>query len=149
MKSIEWLFEKLWNEPKDKFTWHSILDKAIEMHKQEIINASNGYTTIELLGVTKGEYYYQETFVSKGSDELEQVVNDYDDDPTWIDDEVELPQQEISDNSPKEENKTSFGEISDEEIEKFADEELGTIRTDFDFGVIQGMKWYREQLKKL
>jgi len=40
-------------------------------------------------------------------------------------------------------------EISDEEIEKFADEELGTIRTDFDFGVIQGMKWYREQLKKL
>jgi hypothetical protein len=38
-------------------------------------------------------------------------------------------------------------EISDEEIEKFADEELGTIRTDFDFGVIQGMKWYREQLK--
>ena len=40
-------------------------------------------------------------------------------------------------------------EISDEEIEKFADEELGTIRTDFDFGVIQGMKWYREQLKQL
>jgi len=39
-------------------------------------------------------------------------------------------------------------EISDEEIEKFADEELGTIRTDFDFGVIQGMKWYREQLKQ-
>lgn len=38
--------------------------------------------------------------------------------------------------------------ISDEEIEKFADEELGTIRTDFDFGVIQGMKWYREQLKQ-
>jgi len=45
---------------------------------------------------------------------------------------VEVPQQEIS----------------DEEIEKFADEELGTIRTDFDFGVIQGMKWYREQLKQ-
>jgi len=39
-------------------------------------------------------------------------------------------------------------EISDEEIEKFADEELGNIRTDFDFGVIQGMKWYREQLKQ-
>lgn len=40
-------------------------------------------------------------------------------------------------------------EISDEEIEKFADEELGTIRTDFDFGVVQGMKWYREQIRKL
>lgn len=45
------------------------------------------------------------------------------------------------------ENYSSQTEISDEEIEKFADEELGTIRTDFDFGVIQGMKWYREQLK--
>ena len=49
-----------------------------------------------------------------------------------LNDEQQLPQQEIS----------------DEEIEKFADEELGTIRTDFDFGVIQGMKWYREQLKQ-
>jgi hypothetical protein len=38
-------------------------------------------------------------------------------------------------------------ELTDDEIEKFADEELGTIRTDFDFGVIQGMKWYREQIK--
>jgi uncharacterized FAD-dependent dehydrogenase len=37
-------------------------------------------------------------------------------------------------------------ELSDEEIEKFADEELGTIRTDFDFGFIQGMKWYRAQV---
>jgi hypothetical protein len=96
--SIEWLFEKLWEEPKDKLTWFSILEQAKEMHGQEM---------------------------------------------------AQLPQQEISDNSPKEENKTSYGEISDEEIEKFADEELGTIRTDFDFGVIQGMKWYREQLKQL
>ncbi len=42
---------------------------------------------------------------------------------------------------------SSQTEISDEEIERFADEELGTIRTDFDFGVIQGMKWYREQVR--
>jgi hypothetical protein len=34
--SIEWLFEKLWDEPKDKLTWHSILNKAKEMHKQEM-----------------------------------------------------------------------------------------------------------------
>jgi|GEM_PF-1684461 len=75
MTSIEWLFNELWEVPKDKLTWHSILSKAKEMKSSQ--------------------------------------------------------------------------EISDEEIEKFADEELGTIRTDFDFGVIQGMKWYREQLKKL
>ena len=97
MTSIEWLFEKLWEEPKDKLTWNSILKEAKEMHGQEM---------------------------------------------------AQLSHQKISDNSPKEENKTSYGEISDEEIEKFADEELGTIRTDFDFGVIQGMKWYREQLKQ-
>jgi len=39
-------------------------------------------------------------------------------------------------------------EISDEEIEKFVDEEFGTIRSDFDMGVIHGMKLYREQLKQ-
>jgi hypothetical protein len=39
-------------------------------------------------------------------------------------------------------------EISDEEIENFVNEEFGTIRTDFDMGVIHGMKLYREQLKQ-
>ena len=53
---------------------------------------------------------------------------------------IEMHKQEMTTNCSQQ-------EISDEEIEKFADEELGTIRTDFDFGVIQGMKWYREQLK--
>jgi hypothetical protein len=36
MTSIEYLFTKLWNTDKDKFMWHNILDKAIEMHKQEM-----------------------------------------------------------------------------------------------------------------
>jgi hypothetical protein len=36
MTSIEWLFENLWDEPKDKLTWHSIFEKAKEMHKQEM-----------------------------------------------------------------------------------------------------------------
>ena len=62
-----------------------------------------------------------------------------------------LPQQEKSLSEKWKEYQNWLNEppeISDEEIEKFADEELGTIRTDFDFGVIQGMKWYREQLKQ-
>ena len=37
--SVEWLFEKLWETPKDKFTWHSILKEAKAMEKQEIIDA--------------------------------------------------------------------------------------------------------------
>ena len=37
--SAEWLFEKLWETPKDKFTWYLILKEAKAMEKQEIIDA--------------------------------------------------------------------------------------------------------------
>jgi len=76
---------------------------------------------------------------SKGSDEVKpRVFGTKDDKIFWSDKPIQEGHPKVE--LPKE-------EISDEEIEKFADEELGTIRTDFDFGVIQGMKWYREQLK--
>lgn len=42
--SIEFLFEKLWNTPKDKFEWTTILQQANEIHREEIIKASaRGY----------------------------------------------------------------------------------------------------------
>ena len=37
--SVEWLFEKLWEEPKDKLTWYSILKKAEEMEENKIRKA--------------------------------------------------------------------------------------------------------------
>jgi uncharacterized phage-like protein YoqJ len=37
--SIEFLFEKLWDTPKDKFEWNAILNQAKEIHKQEIAGA--------------------------------------------------------------------------------------------------------------
>lgn len=37
--SVELLFNKLWETPKDKFTWCFILNEAKEMHKQEILDA--------------------------------------------------------------------------------------------------------------
>jgi len=55
MTSIEWLFEKLWDEPKDKLTWYSILSKAKEMHKQEIIEAYESPREFE----DGEEYFYQ------------------------------------------------------------------------------------------
>jgi hypothetical protein len=56
MTSIQFLFNELWESPKDKLTWHTILNKAKEMHKQEIIEAyCNGN---DLIGA---EQYYQET----------------------------------------------------------------------------------------
>ena len=31
---VEWLFQQLWDTPKDKFTWYSILSKALEKEKE-------------------------------------------------------------------------------------------------------------------
>ena len=36
--AVEWLFEKLWDEPKDKFTWYALRQKAIEIEKQDKID---------------------------------------------------------------------------------------------------------------
>ena len=36
MTAVEWLFTKLWNTDKDKFTWHSILEKAQEMERVQM-----------------------------------------------------------------------------------------------------------------
>jgi hypothetical protein len=64
--STQWLFEKLWDEPKDKLTWYAILQQAKEMHKQEIENAfvecwkanmPDGYEC-----KLSAEQYYNETF---------------------------------------------------------------------------------------
>ena len=58
--ATEWLFKYLWEEPKDKFTWNAILDKAKEMEKEQIENAynvGNPYKT--------AEQYYNQTFKSK------------------------------------------------------------------------------------
>ena len=41
MTPIEYLFNELWDTPKDKFEWHAILEQAKQMHKEEIINAYN------------------------------------------------------------------------------------------------------------
>jgi hypothetical protein len=121
--SIEWLFEKLWEHQKDKLTWHSILNKAKEMEKQQITDAHiEGQRVFDKHPHTQwtnnqAEQYYNETYGSKGSDD-----------------------------SPKVENKDIFGEISDEEIEKFASDYYDNNGAD-DF-IIMGAKWYREQLKQ-
>lgn len=33
--AVEYLFEQLWETPKDKFTWHSILEKAKQMEEEQ------------------------------------------------------------------------------------------------------------------
>jgi len=69
MTSIEWLWEEIDNlipyqDINSAQQFNGLLEKAKEMHKQEIIEAyCNGN---DLIGA---EQYYQETFASKGSDE--------------------------------------------------------------------------------
>ena len=62
--AVEWLFEKLWETPKDKFTWHSILEKAKAMEKEQIIDA---YDKGEFnQGCNEdAEQYYNENYNSK------------------------------------------------------------------------------------
>ena len=68
--ATEWLFKQLWDEPKDKFTWYTILDKAMQMEKEQIINTFKEAQVLVVLDDTKrAEQYYNETYESKGSDD--------------------------------------------------------------------------------
>ena len=72
MTSIEWLMERYLSQNYDLTIVD--FDRAKEMHRQEIIDSySAGEDNIDNDGCTIGrngkETYYQETFVSKGSDD--------------------------------------------------------------------------------
>lgn len=62
--TVRWLFQKLWDTPKDKFEWRSIFLMAHQMHKEEIIKAANngckGMCNID--SSRDGKQYYNETF---------------------------------------------------------------------------------------
>jgi hypothetical protein len=67
--SVEWLFEKLWETPKDKFTCYSILEQAKAMEKEQIMTA---FTQGDIFGADffdgvniTAENYYNETYKSE------------------------------------------------------------------------------------
>jgi hypothetical protein len=62
--AVEWLFEKLWETPKDKFNWYLIFGQAKQMEKEQIIDA---YDKGEFnQGCNEdAEQYYNETFKSE------------------------------------------------------------------------------------
>ena len=61
--AVEWLFQKLWNTDKDKFTWYAILKQAKEMEKQQMRDAGCPY--IGGWEDDEFEYWYNETFKSE------------------------------------------------------------------------------------
>jgi hypothetical protein len=59
--AVEWYFTELWNAPKDKFIWHSILEKAKEMEKEQIIDSWwDGCQNWD--SEKEAEQYYNETY---------------------------------------------------------------------------------------
>ena len=59
---VEYLFEQLWETPKDKFTWHSILKKAKEIEEQRMFEFWNGGIDCTEEGGKSFEQYYNETY---------------------------------------------------------------------------------------
>jgi hypothetical protein len=58
--ATEWLFEKLWDSPKDKFTWNTIFKVAKQMEQYQIEEAyEDGQSE---LGLKDKEQYYLETY---------------------------------------------------------------------------------------
>ena len=75
--AIDWLFQQLWETPKDKLTWYSILKEAKAMKKEQIINTFKEAQVLVVLDDTKrAEQYYNETYESKGSDDHIGDVNE-------------------------------------------------------------------------
>jgi len=68
--AVEWLFQKLWDEPKDKLTWYAILKQAKEMEEEQSLNfAKHCLDKAKDLDVRTAflnvEQYYNETFKTK------------------------------------------------------------------------------------
>lgn len=57
--SIELLFHKLWDTPKDKFTWYAILEEHKSIHKEEIDDA---LLFGDVLSPMTAENYYKVKF---------------------------------------------------------------------------------------
>ena len=64
--AVEWLFQQLWETPKDKLTWYSILKEAKAMEKEQIINTFKEAQVLVVLDDTKrAEQYYNEIYKSE------------------------------------------------------------------------------------
>jgi hypothetical protein len=63
--AVEWLFQKLWDEPKDKLTWYAMLKQAQAMFEEQIIDACNQIDVIGPEHQQPGEQYFNKTFNTK------------------------------------------------------------------------------------
>jgi hypothetical protein len=63
--AVDWLFSRLWDTPKDKLEWHSILKEAKQKEKMQIEAANlNGASSAIMHKYHLGQYY-KETYENK------------------------------------------------------------------------------------
>ena len=60
--AVDWLFTKLWDTPKDKFEWHTILEEAKQREKMQIERANLHGASATILHRYELEKYYQEVY---------------------------------------------------------------------------------------
>jgi len=65
--AVEWLFKKLWDEPKDKFTWYALLKESKQIEKNHILAAYlTGIIHPLEMDISKGaEKYYEQNYESR------------------------------------------------------------------------------------
>jgi hypothetical protein len=65
--ATDWLFRKLWDEPKDKFTWYALLQEAKQMEKEQIMQSLNDGKAMGLNPIKNKslDQYYNETYGGK------------------------------------------------------------------------------------
>jgi hypothetical protein len=61
--AVEFLFRELWQTPKDKMIWFSILKQAEAIEKEQIILAVDNLSVNQLGEFVNGEEYYNETYM--------------------------------------------------------------------------------------
>ena len=64
--AVEFLFRELWQQPKDKMVWFSILKQAEAMEKKQIMDAhEKAYIDMNLSfrSADRAEEYYNETYM--------------------------------------------------------------------------------------
>ena len=161
MTSIEWFATQLYEKIEMKGNGNVIddlLQQAKEMHKQEIIDAwdkgLDNFLETNESNIMSAEQYYQEAFVSKGSDErivdTNKTITEISDESWEGCDGCTEQDEVIYKNGYVKGYNAAIGElpkeISDEEIEKAAAhyEPMVTRRA-----WVSACKWYREQLKNI
>jgi hypothetical protein len=63
--AVDYLFEKLWGIPKDKFTWQMILNEAKKKEKRQIIDSYDSGVWDVGCRNSDSEKYYNETYEKK------------------------------------------------------------------------------------